>query len=252
MVDGVCPRTAAQRHWPRAAGCGPSPAKCVWQGGRGAGPASRVARGAPCGPVHRRTPSERQRRVAACLPVHGSERIARRALGPAHGVQLSTGPCARRDRAAARAPGAHEARERALAPLQTQLLAYTSHAVEVREWFYWPGEGGAGERAGPLTKDEIKHHFHRGRARARGLRQRGEREGRRAVTGRAGLAGHQRRALQRLRLLYAQSARSRRSGMRPCKYRPNSVRVPVPRHELGLQCVAAPTRPCASRHGRAA
>jgi len=64
-------------------------------------------------------------------------------------------------------PGAHEARERALAPLQTQLLAYTSHAAEVKEWFYWPGEAGAGERAGPLSKDEIKHHFHRGRARAR-------------------------------------------------------------------------------------
>jgi len=95
-------------------------------------------------------------------------------------VQLSTGPCARRDRAAARAPGAHEARERALAPLQTQLLAYTSHAVEVREWFYWPGEGDAGERAGPLTKDEIKHHFHRGRARAQPAAARRAR-GRRAV-----------------------------------------------------------------------
>ncbi|KAK9822709.1 hypothetical protein WJX81_005943 [Elliptochloris bilobata] len=56
--------------------------------------------------------------------------------------------------------GAHEARERTQAPLQTQLIAYTSHAVEVKEWFYWPGGDGA-ERAGPLSKDEIKHFFHR-------------------------------------------------------------------------------------------
>ena len=38
--------------------------------------------------------------------------------------------------------------------------------MEVKEWFYWPGGDGV-ERAGPLSKDEIKHFFHRGKARPR-------------------------------------------------------------------------------------
>lgn len=60
--------------------------------------------------------------------------------------------------------GAHEAHERTQAPLQTQLIAYTSHAIEVKEWFYWPSRGGE-ERAGPLSKNEIKHFFHHGKVR---------------------------------------------------------------------------------------
>jgi len=35
--------------------------------------------------------------------------------------------------------GAHEAQERIQAPLQTNLLAASSHAQEVKEWYYWQG-----------------------------------------------------------------------------------------------------------------
>ena len=34
--------------------------------------------------------------------------------------------------------GAHEAQDRAQAPLQTKLLAYSSHAEAAKEWFYHP------------------------------------------------------------------------------------------------------------------
>jgi len=34
----------------------------------------------------------------------------------------------------------------------------------VKEWFYWPSRGGE-ERAGPLSKNEIKHFFHHGKVR---------------------------------------------------------------------------------------
>ena len=34
--------------------------------------------------------------------------------------------------------GAHEAQERTQAPLQTNLIAMTSQAEEVKEWFYFP------------------------------------------------------------------------------------------------------------------
>ena len=35
-------------------------------------------------------------------------------------------------------PGAHEAQERTQAPLQTNLIAYSSHAETPKEWFYYP------------------------------------------------------------------------------------------------------------------
>lgn len=34
--------------------------------------------------------------------------------------------------------GAHEAQDRPQAPLQTKLLAYSSHAEATKEWFYYP------------------------------------------------------------------------------------------------------------------
>ena len=35
-------------------------------------------------------------------------------------------------------PGAHEAQERTQAPLQTNLISYSSHAEAPKEWFYYP------------------------------------------------------------------------------------------------------------------
>ncbi|KAK9809260.1 hypothetical protein WJX72_012293 [[Myrmecia] bisecta] len=64
--------------------------------------------------------------------------------------------------------GAHEASERTQAPLQTNLIANSSHAEEVKEWFYYVDEtkgtenGPGGRRVGPLGKDEIKQAFARG------------------------------------------------------------------------------------------
>ena len=77
--------------------------------------------------------------------------------------------------------GAHEAKERSYVPLQTGLIAYSSHAVEVKEWFYHGEPGGAGgpaakggqgpgsngggaegDRLGPISKDELKSLFAKG------------------------------------------------------------------------------------------
>jgi hypothetical protein len=63
-----------------------------------------------------------------------------------------------------RGTGAHEAVERPHAPLQTGLLAYASHMLDVKEWYYYPAADPqapdqAGPRAGPLSKDEIKRAF---------------------------------------------------------------------------------------------
>ena len=56
-------------------------------------------------------------------------------------------------------------------PLQTNLIAYSSHAHEVKEWYYYPepsvdskSEGGRTEyaednRAGPLSKDELNMRY---------------------------------------------------------------------------------------------
>lgn len=60
------------------------------------------------------------------------------------------------------ATAAHEASERPVAALQTNLIAATSHAEERREWFYYSqpppqGQGGGGEsRLGPVSKAEIR------------------------------------------------------------------------------------------------
>lgn len=58
-------------------------------------------------------------------------------------------------------------------PLQTNLIAYNSHATEVKEWFYY-GESGEGKaepssraekqeelRVGPVSKDELKTLFYK-------------------------------------------------------------------------------------------
>lgn len=67
--------------------------------------------------------------------------------------------------------GAHELKERTRVPLQTNLIAYSSHATEVKEWYYYPepsadskaGVTAAGQsetgRAGPITKDELKMYY---------------------------------------------------------------------------------------------
>ncbi len=62
-------------------------------------------------------------------------------------------------------------------PLQTNLIAYNSHATEVKEWFYY-AEGGEtkgepknkadrqeGQRLGPVSKDELKTLFYKGKVR---------------------------------------------------------------------------------------
>jgi hypothetical protein len=63
-------------------------------------------------------------------------------------------------------------------PLHSNLIAYSSHAAEVKEWFYYPdasnssdaaGNKGAQqpqqqeERLGPISKDELKMHCARGK-----------------------------------------------------------------------------------------
>ena len=67
--------------------------------------------------------------------------------------------------------GAHELKERTRVPLQTNLIAYNSHANEVKEWYYYPessSDSNAGDvsqnhsennRAGPITKDELKMYY---------------------------------------------------------------------------------------------
>ena len=49
-------------------------------------------------------------------------------------------------------PGAHEAQERTQAPLQSNLIAMSSHAEEVKEWFYFPDSGPHG---GEITGRDI-------------------------------------------------------------------------------------------------
>ena len=56
-------------------------------------------------------------------------------------------------------------------PLQTNLIAYSSHATEVKEWYHHPepstdsksGGKAAGQsedgRAGPITKDELRMYY---------------------------------------------------------------------------------------------
>ena len=56
-------------------------------------------------------------------------------------------------------------------PLQTNLIAYSSHAIEVKEWYYYlepsadskAGATAAGQgengRAGPITKDELRMYY---------------------------------------------------------------------------------------------
>ncbi len=63
-------------------------------------------------------------------------------------------------------------------PLQTNLIAYSSHAHEVREWYYYPepsadSKAGAGRadhaedsRAGPISKDELKMYYAKEKVRA--------------------------------------------------------------------------------------
>lgn len=67
--------------------------------------------------------------------------------------------------------GAHELKERTRVPLQTNLIAYSSHAHEVKEWYYYPepsaeskaaggrAEHADGNRAGPISKDELKMRY---------------------------------------------------------------------------------------------
>ncbi|KAK9915634.1 hypothetical protein WJX75_001835 [Coccomyxa subellipsoidea] len=71
--------------------------------------------------------------------------------------------------------GAHEAKERTQVPLQTNLIAYNSHATEVKEWFYYAENGKTrgeanskadrqeGQRLGPVSKDELKTLFYKGK-----------------------------------------------------------------------------------------
>jgi hypothetical protein len=59
--------------------------------------------------------------------------------------------------------------------LQTNLIAYNSHATEVKEWFYYAENGKArgeanskadrqeGQRLGPVSKDELKTLFYKGK-----------------------------------------------------------------------------------------
>ena len=72
-------------------------------------------------------------------------------------------------------PGAHEAQERTRAPLHSNLLAYSSTAVEIKEWYHSPepdaasaaakGEQQHAERLGPVSKDELKMMYSRGKVR---------------------------------------------------------------------------------------
>lgn len=60
--------------------------------------------------------------------------------------------------------GAHESKERNLAPLATNLISYSSHSEVTKEWAYYvpavPATAGAatqwGVRHGPVTKDAIR------------------------------------------------------------------------------------------------
>ena len=73
--------------------------------------------------------------------------------------------------------GAHELKERTRVPLQTNLIAYSSHATEVKEWYWYPNSSSAssaatadgtadhaeGKQAGPVTKDELRTRFFQGK-----------------------------------------------------------------------------------------
>ncbi|KAK9807966.1 hypothetical protein WJX73_008492 [Symbiochloris irregularis] len=67
--------------------------------------------------------------------------------------------------------GAHAAQERVQAPLQTNLIAYTSHQQTVKEWYFYPTTTAATRprdlpieegQQGPLTRDELKQAFAKG------------------------------------------------------------------------------------------
>ncbi|KAL0040215.1 hypothetical protein WJX77_000548 [Trebouxia sp. C0004] len=81
-----------------------------------------------------------------------------RAFVEAAGVQLAVDLVA----------GAHEAQERTQAPLQTNLIAYSSHAEAPKEWFYYPNDAQPlpnpmeEGQEGPITKAELKQAFARG------------------------------------------------------------------------------------------
>ncbi|KAL0042756.1 hypothetical protein WJX79_009797 [Trebouxia sp. C0005] len=81
-----------------------------------------------------------------------------RAFVEAGGVQLAVDLVA----------GAHEAQERTQAPLQTNLIAYSSHAEAPKEWFYYPKDAQPPAtpteegQEGPITKAELKQAFARG------------------------------------------------------------------------------------------
>ena len=50
--------------------------------------------------------------------------------------------------------GAHEAQERTQAPLQTNLISYSSHAEAPKEWFYYPD---AAHSPSPPTEGAVAH-----------------------------------------------------------------------------------------------
>ena len=62
--------------------------------------------------------------------------------------------------APAAATGAHESKERTPAPLAVNLISYSSHAEDLKEWTYCDGSeavgGRSGEPQGPVTKEEIR------------------------------------------------------------------------------------------------
>lgn len=58
-------------------------------------------------------------------------------------------------------------------PLQTNLIEYSAHATEVKEWFYYAEDAEGeqrskadrqeGSRMGPVSKDELKTLFYKGK-----------------------------------------------------------------------------------------
>jgi len=60
----------------------------------------------------------------------------------------------------AAAAGAHESKERTPAPLAVNLISYSAHAEELREWTYYDedeaGGGRGSEPLGPVTKEEVR------------------------------------------------------------------------------------------------
>ena len=61
------------------------------------------------------------------------------------------------DTVATLAAGAHESKERTPAPLAVNLISYSSHAEEAKEWSYHEdGAERGGEPVGPITKEEVQ------------------------------------------------------------------------------------------------